>query len=134
MKSRVQPSSPFLSFSTDGNSHGPAVSTTGFRWPTFSPGPTMYPAQHHPPYPAALSTIQKGVRNMQHKPQILTGFVKYFEPNKRYGFIAGDDGNDYFFHELDIRDGAGFPEKNAQVEFEVGSNRKGVCARNVIIL
>jgi cold shock CspA family protein len=53
-----------------------------------------------------------------------------FHSERRFGFIIADDGHDYFFHEKDIRDGAGYPEKNAAVEFEVGSNKNGVCARN----
>ena len=28
-----------------------------------------------------------------------TGKVKFYNREKRYGFVTGDDGTDYFFHE-----------------------------------
>lgn len=31
------------------------------------------------------------------------GTVKWFEPVKGYGFINGDDGQDFFVHQSDIR-------------------------------
>ncbi len=29
----------------------------------------------------------------------MTGFTTWFDPNKGYGFVTGDDGNDYFAHQ-----------------------------------
>ena len=34
-----------------------------------------------------------------------TGKVKFFNRRKKYGFITGDDGEDYFFHESGLTDG-----------------------------
>ena len=40
-----------------------------------------------------------------------TGKVKFYNKEKKYGFITGDDGKDYFFHasgvsnELYVQDG-----------------------------
>lgn len=31
----------------------------------------------------------------------IRGKVKLFEPKKKWGFITGEDGVDYFFHETD---------------------------------
>ena len=34
---------------------------------------------------------------------MIKGTVKFFEEKKGYGFIAGDNGKDYFFHWSDIQ-------------------------------
>ena len=32
------------------------------------------------------------------------GKVKFYNTTKRYGFITGDDGTDYFFHQTGLSD------------------------------
>ena len=51
----------------------------------------------------------------------LTGVIKRKFWDRNYGFIAGHDGLDYFFHLDDVMDGYGFDEiyEGLQVEFEV---------------
>ena len=61
-----------------------------------------------------------------------TGTVKWFNPEKGYGFIARDSGGDIFVHYSAIT-GAGFRvlEEGERVNFTVGEGRKGPAAQNV---
>jgi CspA family cold shock protein len=61
-----------------------------------------------------------------------TGTVKWFNPEKGYGFIARDSGGDIFVHYSAIS-GAGFRvlEEGERVNFTVGEGRKGPAAQNV---
>ena len=61
----------------------------------------------------------------------LNGTIKWFDnKNRGYGFIEGQDGNDYFVHttslEKDYR-----PKENDQVEFELKKTDKGLSAVSV---
>jgi len=62
------------------------------------------------------------------------GTVKWFSPDKGYGFIdPGPDEEDLFFHIRDVERGtdeAALAER-ARVEFEISSNHKGPSARRV---
>lgn len=63
-----------------------------------------------------------------------TGKVKWFNPDKGFGFIAPDDGGkDLFVHHSEIKTG-GFAtlDEGQSVEFEVGQGQKGPCANNVV--
>ncbi len=61
-----------------------------------------------------------------------TGTVKWFNPDKGYGFISQEDGPDVFVHFSAIQ-GEGFRslEENQKVEFEVTEGPKGPQAANV---
>ena len=71
------------------------------------------------------NTFEAGVRGV--------GTVKWFNPNKGFGFIEQDNGDDLFVHQSEIRQ-AGFRFLNLgdRVEFEVGSGKKGPVALKVI--
>ena len=64
-----------------------------------------------------------------------TGAVKWFNRQKGFGFIAPDGGGkDLFFHHSDIlMEGYRCTKLNTgqTVEYEIGENKKGPCARNV---
>ena len=70
-------------------------------------------------------TYEEGVRR--------DGTVKWFNPNKGFGFIEQDIGDDLFVHQSEIQQ-AGFRYLNLgdRVEFEVGPGKKGPVALKVI--
>lgn len=50
----------------------------------------------------------------------MKGNVKWFDPRKGFGFIVGEDGNDYFVHFSNIlADGFRTLRADIEVEFEV---------------
>ena len=61
-----------------------------------------------------------------------TGTVKWFNPEKGFGFISQPSGPDVFVHFSAI-EGAGYRnlDENDQVEFEITSGPKGPNAANV---
>lgn len=62
-----------------------------------------------------------------------TGTVKWFNPDKGFGFIAPDDGSaDVFVHHSQIdMDGFRTLEENQKVEFNVAQGPKGPQAEQV---
>ena len=64
-----------------------------------------------------------------------TGTVKWFSPDKGFGFIAQDGGTDVFVHFSAI-EGNGYRNlnENDKVEFEVTMGPKGPNAANVRIV
>ena len=62
-----------------------------------------------------------------------TGTVKWFNDQKRFGFITpDDDGKDLFVHANSIEGGT--LQENDKVQYEVGQGQKGPCAENVSLL
>lgn len=61
------------------------------------------------------------------------GKVKWFNPEKGYGFIARDDGRDVFLHYSAIQMG-GFKtlEEGQPVEFDIVEGSRGPQAANVV--
>ena len=61
-----------------------------------------------------------------------TGTVKWFNPDKGYGFISREDGEDVFVHFSAIQgDGYRNLDENQKVEFDVTQGPKGPQAANV---
>ena len=61
-----------------------------------------------------------------------TGTVKWFNPDKGFGFITREDGPDVFVHFSAIQgDGYRNLEENQAVEFDVTQGPKGPQASNV---
>jgi cold shock protein len=63
------------------------------------------------------------------------GTVKWFNPDKGYGFIAQDGDGDVFVH-LSAIQGSGYRtlEENQRVEFEITQGRKGPQAESVHVI
>ena len=63
----------------------------------------------------------------------MEGTVKWFNSKKGYGFIAGDDGEEYFVHFTAVPRGT-FLRENDRVSFEPGESERGKQAKNVKLL
>lgn len=62
----------------------------------------------------------------------MTGTVKWFNPEKGFGFITSDSGEDVFVHFSAISsEGFKSLEENQKVEFDVESGQRGLQATNV---
>ncbi len=63
------------------------------------------------------------------------GTVKWFNNQKGYGFIAGEEGTDLFVHHTAIQ-GEGYKSLNEgdTVEYRVGSGPKGPQALDVVVV
>lgn len=58
------------------------------------------------------------------------GTVKWFSPDKGFGFIAQNEGgDDIFVHHSEVQNG--YLQEGDVVEYEIGEGRKGPCATNV---
>ena len=63
----------------------------------------------------------------------MLGKVKWFNEKKGFGFISGEDGNDYFLHFLKInKSGFKTVSEGEEVEFDVEDGEKGPQATNVV--
>ena len=60
----------------------------------------------------------------------MEGTVKFFNPVKRFGFITGEDGKDYFVHMSGLQPGVMLREGD-KVTFDVEEGDKGPKAVNV---
>jgi CspA family cold shock protein len=58
------------------------------------------------------------------------GTVKWFNPNRGYGFIQPESGDDVFVHASAIQNGDSL-EEGQTVEFDITQGRKGPQAANV---
>jgi len=60
----------------------------------------------------------------------MKGTVKFFNAMKGFGFIAADDGKEYFVHQSALGEGVTLNE-NDTVEFDVEEGDRGPKAVNV---
>ena len=58
------------------------------------------------------------------------GTVKFFNEAKGFGFIAGDDGKEYYVHSSGLKEGTTIREGD-KVKFEVVQGEKGPKAEQV---
>ncbi len=63
----------------------------------------------------------------------MEGTVKWFNSDKGYGFIVGENDTDYFVHYSSIVGGEGLNE-NDRVSFEPIETERGVQAKNVEVI
>ena len=60
----------------------------------------------------------------------MKGTVKFFNRMKGFGFIAGEDGTEYFVHQSALDEGTSLQENDA-VTFDVEEGDRGPKAVNV---
>ena len=58
------------------------------------------------------------------------GTVKFFNAAKHFGFIAADDGNEYFVHQSGIKPGVSIAQGD-KVRFKIGQGERGAKAEDV---
>ena len=63
-----------------------------------------------------------------------TGKVKFFNPDKGFGFLSNDEGEDVFVHRDSLPEGVTELKPGQRVEFGIVSGRKGSQAMQVHIL
>ena len=63
----------------------------------------------------------------------MKGTVKWFNEEKGFGFITGEDGIDVFAHFSQIqKDGFKTLTENEEVQYDVVKNNKGLQAENIV--
>jgi cold shock protein len=62
---------------------------------------------------------------------MVQGKVKFFNPDRGFGFISREGGDDVFVHVSNLAAGGTTLTEGQAVEFEVAPGRKGEEAKNV---
>ena len=60
----------------------------------------------------------------------MNGTVKFFNTMKGFGFITAEDGNEYFVHQTDLKEGVTIND-NDTVVFDIEQGDRGPKAVNV---
>ena len=63
---------------------------------------------------------------------MISGTVKSCNTSQGWGFIEGDDGEDYFIHLSKVRKGQSISQKS-RVKFDVSQGQQGPEAENVTL-
>ena len=62
----------------------------------------------------------------------MKGKIKFFNEDKQYGFIIGEDDREYFFHKNDLHPNTDSVKENDYVKFSDSKNDKGLKAFNIL--
>jgi len=60
----------------------------------------------------------------------MKGTVKFFDNEREFGFITGEDGKDYFVHKTSLQEGVAIDKEDA-VSFETEKGDRGMKAVKV---
>lgn len=63
-----------------------------------------------------------------------TGKVKWYDADKGFGFLSGDEGGDVFLHANALPEGVATLKAGTRVEYGVAQGRRGAQAMSVTIL
>ena len=63
---------------------------------------------------------------------MISGTIKMWEDTEGWGFIEGDDGEDYFLNVANVRKGQSILV-NSRVKFDVNQGQRGPEAENVTL-
>ena len=63
---------------------------------------------------------------------MLSGRIKVWDQSKGWGFIEGDDGEDYFLNIKNLRSGQSI-RVGSQVKFDTEESQRGPQAKNVTL-
>ena len=63
-----------------------------------------------------------------------TGRVKWYDTDKKFGFLTRDDGGDVFVHKAALPAGVAALKPGQRVEFGIAEGRKGETALSVRVL
>ena len=79
-----------------------------------------------------LGIIAKPAQANLNKEEIkmVEGTVKFFNSMKHFGFIAGDDGKEYFVHSSGLKEGTSITEGD-KVSFKPAQGDRGLKAEEV---
>jgi len=61
---------------------------------------------------------------------MITGMIKIWHRDKGWGFISGDDGDDYFVNAANVRSGQRL-RVGLKVKFDAAETSRGTIAENV---
>ena len=66
--------------------------------------------------------------------RIMRGRVKFYDPNRGYGFIIGKNDREYFFHFSEIEGDHKVLVQDEPVEFEPVETGKGLQAQKIVTI
>jgi cold shock CspA family protein len=75
-----------------------------------------------------ITTQESHTENINIDQDIFSGHIKYFNEEKRYGYILGDDGREYYFNMKSVQPGSYAPLAHSKVSFIKSKTQKGNLA------